>query len=307
VGGIDRYPLYRALKGERENSINTERGIRLLLEYGADPNFNVKYDNILENIRRPVTMIERVILNANSKIVHVLLHHGAFLPHGHPYLLWPDEGTVLNHFFSASQPVNTPMMKRSMCRVLAKHAKSNESVSQFLCLSLVHMADKESCKILLNAGLNQVMAMNYAIEKENKLICQWLLELGVDIFKEGDHGVGGNDDSHFPVFPSPFQAAARLADTSILELFLQHWNERFAAKGGKDDNHDYPIHLLCCDRKASLSAIKLLAESQGDTLMLVDGQEGLLPFHFAAMWDAELDVIYTVLRHCPAAAFGDRR
>jgi hypothetical protein len=45
-----------------------------------------------------------------------------------------------------------------------------------------------------------------------------------------------------------------------------------------------------------------VAESQAHTLTAVDGEESLFPFHFAAMWDAELDVIYTVLRHCPDAA-----
>jgi hypothetical protein len=150
--------------------------------------------------------------------------------------------------------------------------------------------------------IKPVLAMNYAIEKEKKLICQWLLDLGVDPCQEGGYDmVGHNDDDQH--VPSPLQAAARLADTSILELFLPLWNERFAAAGGTDDNGDYPIHLLCCDPKSSLQAVKLLAESQGDTFASLDGQEGLLPFHFAAMWDAELDVIYTVLRHCPDAAF----
>jgi hypothetical protein len=34
---------------------------------------------------------------------------------------------------------------------------------------------------------------------------------------------------------------------------------------------------------------------------LTEKEQGLLPFHFAAMWDASLDVIYYLLKHCPDA------
>jgi hypothetical protein len=168
----------------------------------------------------------------------------------------------------------------------------------------VNMVDKESCQILLRAGMNPVTAMNYAIAKKKKLICQWLLELGVDPFRGGSAIRTTNDDDVDPQehVPSPFQASARLEDTSILELFLKHWNDRFAANGGNDDNGDYPIHWLCSDAQVSLPAIQLVAASQPHTLTMVDGEESLYPFHFAAMWNAELDVIYTVLRHCPDAA-----
>jgi hypothetical protein len=51
----------------------------------------------------------------------------------------------------------------------------------------------------------------------------------------------------------------------------------------------------------SLEAIKLILERQGHTLPVVGGEQGLFPFHFAAMWHTKLDVIYSLLRHCPDA------
>jgi hypothetical protein len=141
-------------------------------------------------------------------------------------------------------------MKRSMCRVLVKHAKLNTAgVEQFLNASLVHMTDKESCKVLLNAGINPVLAMNYAIARKKKLICQWLLELGVDPFRGSTH----TNEVHVP---SQFQSSTHLADTSMLEFFLTRRNKRFVNdNGGRDDNRDYPIHLRY--PKVSVPAIKL--------------------------------------------------
>jgi ankyrin repeat protein len=291
------YPLHRILQRERGYTPNTELIARLLLEYGADPNLSLKYDDFPEDCRRDWLQIEHVIGRGHTTMVDVFLQHGAFLARGRPHIIvyTTEQGTVLNGFMSNFR--FTPKMKRSMCRVLVKHAKSNETVAQFLRVSLLHVNDFEGCKILFNVGMNGVTSMNYAIEKENKLICQWLADLGVDPFAEGS--ICTKDvEQHVP---SPFQVAARLEDMSILEFFLARWNERFAARGGRSDNGDYPIHLLCCDPMVSLSAIKLVAEHQAHTLTTVDGEEGLYPFHFAAMWDAELDIIYTVLRHCPEA------
>jgi hypothetical protein len=52
----------------------------------------------------------------------------------------------------------------------------------------------------------------------------------------------------------------------------------------------YPIHVVCCDPLVSLQAIKVLVECPADVLAVVDGEQGLLPFHFAANWGARLDV-----------------
>jgi hypothetical protein len=57
----------------------------------------------------------------------------------------------------------------------------------------------------------------------------------------------------------------------------------------------------CCDPLVSLQAMTLGVNRQSDTVSTVDGVHGLLPFHFAAMWDASLDVVYNLLKHCPHA------
>ena len=45
----------------------------------------------------------------------------------------------------------------------------------------------------------------------------------------------------------------------------------------------------------------VLVARQADVLALVDGEQGLLPFHFAANWGASLNVVYYLLQHCPDA------
>jgi hypothetical protein len=45
----------------------------------------------------------------------------------------------------------------------------------------------------------------------------------------------------------------------------------------------------------------VLVALHADVLAMVDGEQGLLPFHFAANWGASLDVIFYLLQHCPSA------
>jgi hypothetical protein len=47
--------------------------------------------------------------------------------------------------------------------------------------------------------------------------------------------------------------------------------------------------------------IQLLVNRQTDAVSTVDGDERLLPLHFAANWGANLDVIFYLLQHCPNA------
>jgi hypothetical protein len=121
---------------------------------------------------------------------------------------------------------------------------------------------------------------------------------GADPFsEEGDE----NENENEKHAASPFVAAARLSDTRIFEYFLTVWNERFASTGGKNGDGDYPLHVVCCDPCVSLQAIQVLVNRQADVLAMVDGEQGLLPYHFAANWGASLDVIFYLLQHCPNA------
>jgi hypothetical protein len=67
---------------------------------------------------------------------------------------------------------------------------------------------------------------------------------------------------------------------------------------GKNSDGDFPLHVVCCDPFASLEAIVVLVDRQVDALAMVDGGQGLLPFHFAPKWRASLDVISYLLQHC---------
>jgi hypothetical protein len=93
-------------------------------------------------------------------------------------------------------------------------------------------------------------------------------------------------------------------DTRIFEYFLDRWDERYAStsgagSGGKNFAGDYPIHVARCDPNVSLQAIQVLVNRRPDALATGDGEQGLLPLHFAAMWDARLDVIFFLLQQCP--------
>jgi hypothetical protein len=92
-----------------------------------------------------------------------------------------------------------------------------------------------------------------------------------------------------------------LRTRAFLNTFWGVWDERFTTSGGKNSDGDYPIHVACCDDQVSLQAIQLLVSRHAEALATVDGDEGLLPFHFAANWGASLDVIFYLLHHCPDA------
>jgi hypothetical protein len=142
-------------------------------------------------------------------------------------------------------------------------------------------------------------AMYVAIQAGNISLCQLLVrEFHIDPFFLATYDE--NDDRDDETAASPFLAAARQPDTGIFEYFLELWDERFfSSNGGKNSDGKYPIHVICCDPRVSLQAIQLLVNRQAETVSIVDGEQSLLPFHFAAMCDTSLEVIFFLLRHCP--------
>jgi hypothetical protein len=52
-------------------------------------------------------------------------------------------------------------------------------------------------------------------------------------------------------------------------------------------------------RFMSFVAIQVLINRHADAMSAVDGEQGLLPFHFAANWGASLDVIFTCSNIAP--------
>jgi hypothetical protein len=139
---------------------------------------------------------------------------------------------------------------------------------------------------------------NCAKQAESLTLCRSMVNSGAaPLAQEKDEN--GNEDR--VASPSPFLAAGRLADTSIFEFFLGVWDQRFASNGGSNSDGDYPIHVACRDPHVSIQAIQLLVNHQTETVSAVDGKQDLMPFHFAAMWDASLEVIFYLLQYSPAA------
>jgi hypothetical protein len=215
--------------------------------------------------------------------------------------------TVLNLLLQRTDNV-TRETKVSIARILVKHARMDPATARFLRMSLKYTITQVArsgfcgeycCKILLAAGMNpnSRWAWDVAINEGNEPVCRLLVEFGSDPFL--DYGLEDDDDDDDAA--SPFLAAARPSDTRIFEFFLTLWNERFSYTHGKNSNGDYPLHVVCCDPLACLQAIKVLVDRQPEVLAVVDGEHGLLPFHFAAIWDASLDVIFYLLQHCPDA------
>jgi Ankyrin repeats (3 copies) len=163
---------------------------------------------------------------------------------------------------------------------------------------------KEICRLLLEhggaeAGVDASHALLGAIHEGNMFVCQLLLESGVDPFL--------SDESSSS---SPFQVAARLQDTTILLLFLHNWNKQVG--GNRKNVGMSPIHVLASDKHVSLPAIQLIITggfgqagqddaNHDNALMVVDKKHGLYPFHFAALSDVKLDVLYCILKHYPDA------
>jgi RNase H-fold protein (predicted Holliday junction resolvase) len=70
---------------------------------------------------------------------------------------------------------------------------------------------------------------------------------------------------------------------------------------GKKAIGDYPLHVICRDPHVSLQAIFLVvARHVGAVTTMSGGQEeGLYPFQIAAVTNADLSVIFYLLKRCP--------
>lgn len=310
--GGDYGPLFVAVEHN-----NTEI-VRLLLQHGADPNLNRRPGNNekYNQRRRFPRNTDIAIIHGNIEIVGLLLKHGALMDAN-------NFNKSLHKLLNDS--TKSREIKLAICRLLVEHANSKSGddhddaatmTAAFLQLSMeieINEAtttgnnninnNTEACEILLDAGMDKSCRLLYlAIQAENVSLCQLLVQkYRIDPFRQDSEDLNGSSSSSGTVgereqaaAASPFLAAARLEKTDILNLFLEHWDERYSLSngGGKNDDGDYPIHVVCCDARISLQAIQLVVNRQAENVATVDGEQRLLPFQFAAMWDASLDVIY---------------
>jgi ankyrin repeat protein len=318
---------------------------RLLLKHGADPNLHRAHQNatngsIQYDRNYDPVVTDLAIKNGDAELLSLLLHRGAQCAQPGNGLVF-HRSTALNDLLQdATKSLAT---KRAICKILVKAAttkhKKNHTAARFVQSSLDSaLLSKHGYNLILEAGLNPICAMYRAIFEEHQQVCQLLVEeVGVDPFLgqqdenkndgRGDPYLCGDvddddDDDDDEHAISPFLCAARESEDSprVFDYFLDLWDKRYSSSSkngnedddtgvvvGKNEHGDYPIHVICCDKHVKLHAVELLLERQAHTLSTVDGEKGLFPFHFAAMWDASVEVIYFLTRHSPDAALRGRR
>jgi ankyrin repeat protein len=287
--------------------------VDLLLEHGADPNFNRRmpatneynYRNRQEHSRTT----DMAIQHGDAELLATLIQHGAYV--GSFYCI----RYVTDRYTSANMLLRDHLknleVKLAVCRILVEHAERDRATAVYLKASFdiaIKEAEIEHCRILLDAGLDRISAMYWAIQAGNEAVCRLLVhQYQVDPFaaqESNERSVGENETARTAAASSPFLAAARLQDTAILKFFMQLWGEGYASSAGRNDNGEYPIHVLCRDKHLSLQALGLLMGEecdQADTLIIADAIEHFLPLLSAALSDASLDVIYYLLQQCPDA------
>jgi ankyrin repeat protein len=232
--------------------------------------------------------------------------------------------------------------KLVICHMLVFAINVEQSSSSFLKQSLRFEINKRNfgnVEILVEAGVEPtVHAWNVTIRANQQALCRLMLlaaanggggggvggGAGVDHFQEYVQGYNDDDgDAYYGI--SPFHTAARQVDTTIFKSFLIAWDERFAtssSSGGKNESGEHPIHAICRDGHVSLQAVQLLLsveqlkqqhqhqhqqQRQALPAPLPASLEKLHGRHFAfeiaAMADASIDVIFTLLQHCLDAVF----
>ena len=276
--------------------------VRLLLEHGADPKIDSIFDRVYEYDERRNT--DLAIDGCRADILQLLLERGAEVgPARAGAFRGPFSNSLLKTLMN-----NDEDDALAVCRVLVRFARSADDdgtgrmCKRFLQSTLESAIRADSCEraceILLDSGFEpHARALHVVVEEKKVPLCRLLMQrAGLDPFVPLNEGE--EDHGRFASY-SPFCAAACQAETAVLEVFLDHWDERFASNGGKNADGDYPVHVLCRERDVSLEAIKLVIERYAPTLSTVDGEEGLLPFHFAAMCNCKLDVLFSLARHCP--------
>jgi hypothetical protein len=266
----------------------------VIFQHGADPNH--------EHLQVHAGLAIQV---GNAEILSMLLEHGAVVLSNDDLI-----GSRTDYSELLQQRDLTRETKLSICRILVEHAKEDSNTAALIQESFkcaIKLAIYDCCEILLQAGMNPSSrwAWECVIQAGNgPAVCRFvrlLVQFGCDPFRDDVDENENNKKQHVPAASSPFHAAARLSDTSILEYLLEIWNERFSSTNGKNGVGDYPLHVVCCDPHVSLQAIMVLVNRQADVLAMVDGEQGLLPCHLAANCGASLDVIFYLLQQCPSA------
>ena len=227
---------------------------------------------------------------SNLSILSFLLDHGAPLPDASGN----NGSTSLNKLLR--NEYESRERKLSVCRALIHRGGHS---SEYMMATLQKAAidsQYESCSILMDSGMDPLSSLYHGIQASNKNLCFFLVQHhGVDPFQEGDGPVDGADGAS-----SPFQAAARLGDLTIFEIFAKLWGSHFFTSDGVNDKGHFVLHELCGDARVSIPIIKLVLEQfHPESARFMVNKQGLYPFQAAAASGFSLDSIYLLLRTQP--------
>ena len=111
------------------------------------------------------------------------------------------------------------------------------------CLALAIDSDyRACCATLFEAGMQTGAAMSYAVERDNRPFCKWLVrDCQTDPFVVQDH-------KEACMVMSPSRASAQKENLAIFEQFLGLWNTRsvILEQDGKEDVLDvFDVTLSC--------------------------------------------------------------
>ena len=304
--------------------------VRLLLDHGGNPNFGrvpASYEHSHEFDR----LSDVAIKKGNAEILSLLLEHGAFVGKYEPrrrrrqlHFANNDVQVVVN--VEATTSLNTLLqmaekplaVKNAVARVVVEHSQrqdrgDRDNTVAFLdaCLEQeVNAGNADTCELLLQAGTVPTRSCLYAAIQHGKThICRLLIRHGADPFQQQRSPEACNHEQEVILPPpSPFHAAIRRKQTSILQLLLRRWDRSFAANGGKNEYGQLPIQVLCRYKHVSLPALELVLERAHDAAAVErrdddeqGGNRGHFPFYTAAQSDTSLDVVYRLVLHYPDA------
>lgn len=269
--------------------------VQLLLEFGvrkfdfytmASDETELQKSIALDCFGRPPTELEMAIEKRHVELLKVLLKNGA-------------SSFSFFRMMRGSCPDGDDSRVR-VCRILIEHAarckKSDNYIRQCLNESIVDgiggSKDLALVELLLGAGADvntrdhyDVNLLARVVENRDLGACSMLLKYGADplVKSKGDY--------------SALHLAASCCDDKglhIFQLFLHHWNQRFPEEG-KNEDEEFPLHVLCCKEGVSPEALHLLIEQNPAALVTAGGKQGLLPFQLACAWVLPVATIYTLI------------
>ena len=272
----------------------------LLLQYGA------QVDEIDEQCcgSTDPTHLDNAIENANVPMITLLLNHGV------KRIGTYEDGTSLTALFDNNNGDNgsstTTAMEtfKRVCQLLIQRASSLSEIDSLVRKSFVFAIEKkkdELCEQLITSGANVHSGIDFddtpiafAIREGNTSFFHLLSKHKVDPFRPYHYG-DEDDDLTNPLDIVIYHGKNKF---DVMPLLLELWKMTYPTTG-RNQVGDLPLHIICCNPLTCARMVKLLLEYDPSAIEIVDGEGGWLPFHFACMWDLNVEVVYSLIRQAP--------